>query len=91
MVNGEMKDRRSDKKYSTGPLMAELEPRVLRAADLPCGLAGPRGAQLEDDVAERIARLHFEGQSPLRSVVELDAARRRPDAAAPTRSLHLLV
>ncbi|TDJ38602.1 MAG: DUF4347 domain-containing protein, partial [Gammaproteobacteria bacterium] len=33
-----MNRRRNDKRYSAGPLMAEVEPRVLLSADLPGGL-----------------------------------------------------
>ena len=33
-----MQQRRINKTYSSGPLMAEVEPRVLLSADLPGGL-----------------------------------------------------
>ena len=63
---GRLIKQRVKKKYSAGPLMLELEPRVLLSADLPGGLAGDDA--LHDSVlptTEPAVLADNEGMSPM--------------------------
>ena len=63
---GRLIKQRVKKKYSAGPLMLELEPRVLLSADLPGGLAGDD--ELHDSVlptTEPAVLADNEGMSPM--------------------------
>ena len=66
MKIGRLIRQRVKKKYSAGPLMLELEPRVLLSADLPGGLAGDDA--LHDSViptTEPAVLADNEGMSPM--------------------------
>ncbi len=66
MKIGRLLKQRAKKKYSAGPLMLELEPRVLLSADLPGGLAGDEA--LHDSVlptTEPAVLANNEGMSPM--------------------------
>ena len=66
MKIGRLIKQRVKKKYSAGPLMLELEPRVLLSADLPGGLAGDDA--LHDSViptTEPAVLADNEGMSPM--------------------------
>ncbi len=102
MKIGRLLKQRVKKKYSAGPLMLELEPRVLLSADLPGGLAGDEA--LHDSVlptTEPAVLAESEGMSPidvaasatqtLRLVVPVESRNTSTTDAAVTQTHELVI